>query len=53
MIIKGLIQADEAFAKLKKLQSFARHNKAIIETARNQIEGAAKYGKKDDKHTNG
>lgn len=50
---KGLIQADEAFAKLKKLQSFARYNKAIIETARNQIEGAAKYGKKDDKHTNG
>jgi len=53
MIIKGLIQADEAFAKLKKLQSFARYNKAIIETARNQIEGAAEYGKKDDKHTNG
>ena len=50
---KGLIQADEAFAKLKKLQSFARYNKAIIETARNQIEGAAKYGKKDDTHTNG
>jgi predicted nucleic acid-binding protein len=50
---KRLIQIDEAFAKFKKLQSFARYNKAIIETARNQIEGVAKYGKKDDKHTNG
>jgi len=50
---KGLIQADEAFFKLQKLQSFARYNKTIIETARNQIEGAVKYGKKNDKHTNG
>jgi predicted nucleic acid-binding protein len=50
---KGLIQTDEALARLQKLQSFARYNKTIIETARNQIEGVAKYGKKDDKHTNG
>ncbi len=50
---KGLIQADEAFSKLRKLQSFARYNKTIIETARNQIEGAVKYGKKNGKHKNG
>jgi predicted nucleic acid-binding protein len=50
---KGLIQTDEALARLQKLQSFARYNKTIIETARNQIQGVAKYGKKDDKHTNG
>jgi predicted nucleic acid-binding protein len=50
---RNLIQADEALAKLQKLQSFARYKKTIIETARNQIEGVAKYGKKDDKHTNG
>jgi len=50
---KGLIRADEAFFKLQKLQSFARYNKTIIETARNQIKGAVKYGKKNDKHTNG
>jgi len=50
---KGLIQADEAFSKLQKLQSFARYNKTIIETARNQIEGAVKYGKKNGKHKNG
>ena len=50
---KGLIQADEAFSKLQKLQSFARYNKTIIETARNQIEGAIKYGKKNSKHKNG
>jgi len=50
---KGLIHPDEAFAKLKKLQSFARYNKTIIDTAKNQIEGAAQYGKKNDKHTNG
>lgn len=50
---KGLIKADEALFKLQKLQSFARYNKTIIETARNQIEGAVKYGKKNDKHTNG
>jgi predicted nucleic acid-binding protein len=49
---KGLIQADEAFVKLQKLQSFARYHNAIIETARNQIGGAVKNGKKDDKHTN-
>ncbi|HKZ40799.1 MAG TPA: hypothetical protein VJ044_07535, partial [Candidatus Hodarchaeales archaeon] len=50
---KGLVQKDQAFFKLQKLQSFARYKKTIIETARNQIEGVAKYGKKDDKHTNG
>jgi predicted nucleic acid-binding protein len=50
---KGLIPADEALAKVQKLQSFARYNKTIIDTAKNQIEGVAKYGKKDDKHTNG
>jgi predicted nucleic acid-binding protein len=50
---RNLIQADEALAKLQNLQSFARYKKIIIETARNQIEGVAKYGKKDDKHTNG
>ena len=50
---KGLIQADEAFSKLRILQSFARYNKTIIETARNQIEGAVKYGKKNGKHKNG
>ena len=50
---KGLIESDGAFAKLQKLQSFARYNKTIIETAKNQIEGAGKYGKKDGKHTNG
>ena len=50
---KGLIHTDEAFFKLQKLQSCARYNKTIIETARNQIEGAIKYGKKNDKHTNG
>ena len=50
---KGLIESDGAFAKLQKLQSFARYNKTIIETAKNQIEGAAKYGKEDGKHTNG
>jgi predicted nucleic acid-binding protein len=50
---RNLIQADEALAKLQRLQSFARYKKMIIETARNQIEGVAKYGKKDDKHTNG
>jgi len=50
---KGLIQADEAFSKLQKLQSFARYNKTIIEAARNQIEGAIKYGKKNSKHKNG
>ena len=31
----------------------ARYNKTIIETARNQIEGAIKYGKKNSKHKNG
>lgn len=50
---KGLIESDGAFAKLQKLQSFARYNKTIIETAKNQIEGAGQYGKKDSKHTNG
>jgi len=50
---KGLIQPDEAFVKLRKLQSFARYNETIIETARNQIGGAVKNGKKDDKHPNG
>ena len=50
---KGLIRADEAFSKLQKLQSFARYNKTIIEAARNQIEGAIKYGKKNSKHKNG
>ena len=50
---KGLIESDGAFAKLQKLQSFARYNKTIIETAKNQIEGAAQYGKKDGEHTNG
>ena len=50
---KGLIQADEGFFKLQKLQSFARYNKTIIEAARNQIEGAIKYGKKNSKHKNG
>ena len=50
---KGLIEADEAFFKLQKLQSSARYSKTIIETARNQIKGAVKYGKKNDKHTNG
>jgi len=50
---KGLIELDGAFAKLQKLQSFARYNKTIIETAKNQIEGACQYGKKDGKHTNG
>jgi predicted nucleic acid-binding protein len=50
---KGLIRADEALFKLQKLQSFARYNKTITETARNQIEGAAKHGKKNDKRTNG
>ena len=50
---KGLIQAEEAFSKLQKLQSFARYNKTIIETARNQIEGAVRYGKKNSKHKNG
>jgi hypothetical protein len=50
---RGLIRRDEALTKLQKLQSFARYNKGIIETARNQIEGVAKDDKKDDKHTNG
>ena len=50
---RNLIQADEALVKLQKLQSFARYKKTIIETARNQIEGAASYGKKDSKYTNG
>jgi len=50
---KGLIRSDEALFKLQKLQSFARYKKTIIETARNQIEGAAKHGKKNDKRTNG
>lgn len=50
---KGLIESDGAFAKLQKLQSFARYHKTIIETAKNQIEGAGQYGKKDGKHTNG
>src|SRR4030042_2569417 len=50
---KGLIESDGAFAKLQKLKSFARYIKTIIETAKNQIEGAGKYGKKDGKHTNG
>ena len=50
---KDLIQADEALAKLQKLQSFARYKKGIIETAENQIQGVVRYGKKDDKHTNG
>jgi predicted nucleic acid-binding protein len=49
---KGLIQADEAFVKLQKLQSFPRYHNAIIETARNQIGAAVKNGKKDDKHAN-
>jgi predicted nucleic acid-binding protein len=47
---KGLIRVDEALKKLHKLQSFARYEKTIIETATNQIEGAARYGKKDNKH---
>jgi len=34
---RNLIQADEALARLQKLQSFARYKKTIIETARNQI----------------
>ena len=50
---RNLIQADEALFKLQKLQSFARYKKTIIETARNQIEGAASYAKKDSKYTNG
>ena len=50
---KGLIHTDEAFFKLQKLQSCARYNKRIIETARNQIEGAVKHGKENNKHTNG
>jgi len=50
---RNLIQTDEALVKLQKLQSFARYKKTIIETARNQIEGAARYGKKDGKYTNG
>jgi predicted nucleic acid-binding protein len=50
---KGLIQTDEAFAKLTKLQSFARYSKTIIETAKNQIGGDAEHGKEDHKHTNG
>ena len=50
---RNLIQADEALVKLQKLQSFARYKKTIIETARNQIEGVARYGKKDGKYTNG
>ncbi len=50
---KGLIRVDEALFKLQKLQSFARYNKTIIETARNQIEGVGKHGKKNDKRTNG
>ena len=47
---KGLIRVDEALKKLHKLQSFARYEKTIIETATNQIEGATRYGKKDNKH---
>jgi hypothetical protein len=35
------------------LISCARYNKTIIETGKNQIERAVKYGKKNDKHTNG
>ncbi len=50
---KGLIREDEGLNKLHKLQSFARCEKTIIETATNQIEGAARYGKKDNKHKNG
>jgi predicted nucleic acid-binding protein len=49
----GLIQPDQALFKLQKLQSCARYNRRIIETARNQIEGAIEYGKKNGKHTNG
>ena len=50
---RGLIQPDQALFKLQKLQSFARYSREIIETARNQIEGAISYGKKNGKHTNG
>lgn len=50
---KGLIEGDEALTKLQTFQSLARYKKRIIETARNQIEGVAKYGKKNGKHTNG
>jgi predicted nucleic acid-binding protein len=50
---RGLIERDEALTKLQKFQSLARYKKRIIETARNQIEGVAKYGKKNGKHTNG
>jgi len=36
---KGLIEKDEALAKLTKLESIARYNRAIIEDARKRIEG--------------
>ena len=49
----GLIQPDQALFKLQKLQSFARYDRRIIETARNQIEGVIEHGKKNAKHTNG
>jgi hypothetical protein len=49
---KGLIGGDEALSKLYKLQSFARYEKRIIETATNQIEGVTRYGKKDNKYKN-
>ena len=50
---RGLVQPDQALFKLQKLQSFARYSREIIETARNQIEGAISYGKKNGRHTNG
>ncbi|MBI5193595.1 MAG: hypothetical protein HZA08_09175 [Nitrospirae bacterium] len=36
---KGLIESDEAFIKLRKLQSFGRYSKAIITDAAEQLQG--------------
>jgi predicted nucleic acid-binding protein len=36
---KGVVESDEALAKLQKLQSVGRYSKAIIEDAARQIQG--------------
>lgn len=36
---KGLIEREEAFIKLRKLQSFGRYSKAIITKAAEQLQG--------------
>jgi predicted nucleic acid-binding protein len=49
---KRLLKREDALGKLQELQSFARYKRAIIETARRQIEGVDEHGEKDGEHTN-